>query len=90
MALRAKRKQRDGVTTEYHRILYYMVAPNESVHIAVASYVDESSRREVVTEDYQPYIQSKTYLADYDEGMNPERAYNWLKRHPDFRGASDC
>lgn len=89
MALKMKKKQKDGVGTEYHRVLWYQVAPNASVHIAVASYVDEESRR---TEgaDEQPYQKTKTYLADYDEGMTPERAYNWLKKHPDFKGAADC
>ena len=89
MALKIEKKQKDGVTTEYHRVIWYQVAPNDSVHIAVTSYVDEASRRGEDGEQ-KPYQKAKTYLADYDEGMTPERAYNWLKRHPDFTGASDC
>lgn len=88
MALKMKKKQKDGVSTEYHRVLWYQVAPGDSVHIAVASYVDEDARREEGASE--PYRKAKTYLADYDEGMTAERAYNWLKRHPDFKGAEDC
>lgn len=90
MALKTARRQDNGVMTEYHRILYIQIAPNESNCIAVASYVDEAARRSEQGELATPYRQGKTYTVEYDEDMTIEKAYNHLKTLPDFEGAEDC
>lgn len=90
MALKIPRRQEDGVTTEYHRILYIQIAPNECNCIAVASYVDSEARHSEQGELCLPYKQGKTYTVEYDENMTVEGAYDMLKTLPDFKGAEDC
>lgn len=87
MALKKAIKQADGVTTEYHRILFLQTTVNRQNSIAVLSYVDEESRN---TEDNaRPYKVSVTYETQYDETMNIESAYEYLKSLPQFEGAED-
>lgn len=90
MALKITHRQPDGVTTEYHRILYVQIAPNECNCIAVASYVDAESRLSEQGELVEPYKKGKTYTVEYDEGMTVSEAYAKLKTLPDFEGAEDC
>ena len=46
MALKKKVIQDDGVTTEYHRILYVQSTVNSHCSVAVISLVSEEIRRE--------------------------------------------
>lgn len=90
MALYKQIRQEDGVTTNYHRILYIHNTINKQCSIAVASYVDESARTdEQASVIAQPYIKGKTYETEYDEAMTPEKAYEYLKTLPEFEGATD-
>ena len=88
MALKKTIIQRDGVPTEYHRILFIQSMINSHTSIAVASYVSDSSRR---TESVviRPYNTVVTYQTDYNENMTIEDAYNYLKTLPEFKGAED-
>lgn len=88
MALKKPIVQRDGVLTEYHRILFIQSMINSHTSIAVASYVSEDSRH---TEDVStyPYKVSVTYQTDYTENMTIQDAYEYLKTLPEFEGAED-
>lgn len=90
MALIKKIRQEDGVTTEYHRILYVNVTVNSHNSIAVISYVDEESRQTDGSGENRPYRQAATYETDYDPSMDIEGAYDYLKTLPIFEGAEDC
>ena len=90
MALIKKIKQSDGVTTNYHRILYVTVTTNRQNSVAVLSYVDNEAREnEKNNVTAQPYKQSATYETAYDPNMTVETAYAWLKTLPEFDGATD-
>ena len=88
MALYKEIKQEDGVTTNYHRILYIMQTLNRRSSVAVLSYVDSESRATegAVT---QPYQRAKTFEFDYVPDLTAEDAYNLLKTLPQFTGAED-
>ena len=90
MALYKPVKQDDGVTTNYHRILFCQITTNRQNSISVLSYVDEESREnEKDNVIAQPYQKSVTYETDYDPGMTIETAYDYLKTLPQFEGAED-
>lgn len=90
MALYKSVRQDDGVTTNYHRILYLIQTVNRQNSIAVLSYVDEESRTsELDASLTQPYQKAVTYEVDYDETMTIEKAYDYLKTLPQFEGAED-
>lgn len=90
MALFKAIRQDDGVTTNYHRILYITMTTNRQNSIAVLSYVDETSRES--EKNYtlsQPYQKAVTYETTYDPAMTIESAYDYLKTMPQFEGATD-
>ena len=90
MALCKALRQDDGVTTNYHRILYIMQSINQISSIAVLSYVDEAARSdEKNCVIMQPYHKAATYEKAYDPNMTVEAAYEYLKTLPDFEGATD-
>ncbi|MBQ8503357.1 MAG: hypothetical protein IJ491_03665 [Clostridia bacterium] len=90
MALSKPIRQDDGVTTNYHRILFVQLTTNKQNSIAVLSYVDETARdKEQQTGEFKPYCRSKTYETAYDAAMSTESAYEFLKSHKDFEGATD-
>ena len=90
MALYKEIKQADGVTTNYHRILYVTSTVNRQNSIAVLSYVSDESREDeknhVMT---QPYTKAITYETAYTPDMTIENAYDYLKTLPAFEGATD-
>ena len=90
MALYKEIRQEDGVTTNYHRILYLMQTVNRQNSIAVLSYVnDESRNNEKDNVMAQPYQKSVTYEVPYDENMTVASAYEYLKTLPQFEGAEN-
>ena len=90
MALKKSIMQEDGVTTNYHRILYIHNTLNKQCSIAVVSYIDNTARtNEQDMLIAQPYMKAVTYETKYDEGMTPEKAYDYLKTLPQFEGAED-
>lgn len=90
MALYKAIKQDDGVTTNYHRILFVQTTVNRQNSIAVLSYVDsdvrENEKEHIML---QPYQKSITYETAYDPTMTIESAYEYLKTLPQFEGAED-
>lgn len=89
MALYKEIEQSDGVTTNYHRILYVMTTTNRQNSIAVLSYVDNESRQNEKDATMQPYHKSVTYETAYDPNMTVSSAYEFLKTLPQFEGAED-
>lgn len=90
MALFKEIKQEDGVTTNYHRILYITLTTNRQNSIAVLSYVnDESRENEKDNVMAQPYQKAVTYETAYDPSMTIETAYDFLKTLALFEGATD-
>ena len=90
MALYKPIKQADGVTTNYHRILYLTQTVNRQNSIAVLSYVDDTARTsELENVIAQPYQKAVTYETKYDESMTIEKAYEYLKTLPQFEGATN-
>lgn len=90
MALNKAIRQSDGVTTNYHRILFLQKTINKCNSIAVLSYVDEAARdgeKEATLQ--QPYCHSITYITNYDADMTVAAAYDYLKTLPQFEGAVD-
>lgn len=90
MALYKNIKQSDGVTTNYHRILYVTQAVNSYTAIAVLSYVDSDSRESEKNDSMsQPYQKAITYQLAYDPNISISTAYDYLKTLPQFEGATD-
>lgn len=90
MALNKPIRQKNGVTTSYHRIIYLTFTTNQHNSIAVTSYVDEPCRlEEKENADYRPFMEGKTYETEYDESMTIASAYAFLKTLPEFSGATD-
>lgn len=90
MALQKAVVQGNGITTNYHRIVYVTMTTNRQNSIAVISYIDESFRdNEKDNILAEPYREAKTYETDYDGTMTIERAYEYLKTLPEFEGAID-
>lgn len=88
MALRKDIRQDDGVTTDYHRILYIQITPGQRNSIAVVSYVDNEART-VESAEVTPYRRAVTYEVEYDENMTVAMAYKRLKNLPEFADAVD-
>jgi hypothetical protein len=90
MALYKPIRQDDGVTTNYHRILFITKTVNRQNSIAVLSYVDEEARdSEKESIIAQPYSKSITYETAYDDSMTVSSAYDFLKTLPQFDGAEN-
>lgn len=90
MALCKAIKQSDGVTTNYHRILFLQSTTNRQNSIAVLSYIDEHARNdEKETFDSVAYKKSKTYETEYSPNLTIDLAYEYLKTLPEFEGATD-
>lgn len=90
MALIKEIRQKDGVTTKYHRILSITQTTNRQNSIAVLSYVDMEAREgEKDNTLAQPYMKCVTYETDYNPDMTIETAYAFLKTLTEFEGAED-
>ncbi len=90
MALLKPIRGEDGVTANYHRILFLQTTTNEQNSIAVLSYVDDVARAEQKDGELShPYQRSVTYETAYDPDMTIETAYKYLKTLPEFEGSED-
>lgn len=88
MALYKTVVQDDGISTNYHRILYIQNHINNHISIAVVSYIDRDAR-ETENNEKQPYRRYVTYETSYKENMTIEEAYLFLKTLKQFDGAED-
>ena len=90
MALKKKVIQDDGVTTEYHRILYVQSTVNSHCSVAVISLVSEEIRdKQLAGEIQQPYQKIVTYETTEHDDLTIKKAYEYLKTLPEFEGAED-
>lgn len=103
MALEKSIKRDNGVTLSYHRIAMVKVDVNQQITILVESYIDEEGRNyekdyaagNIIGNPTFPYTQGDYLYFEYDEhpemfeGNVVQKAYNWLKQHPDFIGSKD-
>ena len=102
MALSKKIEEKNGVTTNYHRIVSINQIVNEQTLIEVASYTDKSKRQEEQqaletarkSGEYPQtniYIDTEYIAKEYDKkDGNIEDAYKYLKTLDKFKGAKDC
>ena len=91
MAIMKAITQEDGVTTNYHRILYVQNMPNSHTSIAVLSLVSDEVREEQKAGDIEhPYTYSVTYETEEHDDLTVSEAYDYLKTLPAFEGAEDC
>lgn len=90
MALYKPIVQEDGVTTNYHRVLFVQVTTNKQDSIAVVSYIDSDARENEKNGAIDhPYKRSITYETNYNEAMTIPNAYAYLKTLSEFDGATD-
>ncbi len=90
MALKKKVIQDDGVTTEYHRILYVQATVNSHCSVAVISLVSEEIRKkQLAGEIQQPYQKIVTYETEKFSDLSIKEAYEYLKTLPEFEGSED-
>ena len=95
MALHLKRTLPNGVSVEYHRVVRVDCITNVARVIEVASYTSAAKRAEekaktVAGEPMDVYMETRFYEAPpSDAGMSCAEAYEWLKRQPEFDGATD-
>lgn len=97
MALKKKRKIKNGLELEYHRIALVVIEPNQQTRILLHSYLNEAGRNyekdyiqgKIRGEPTFPYVSSEYISFEYNEDMNMSNAYKRLKMHPDFTDAED-
>lgn len=97
MAIKKKKKMRNGLELEYHRIALVTIDVNNQITILRHSYLNEAARQyekdyaegKIKGEPIFPYVDYEYMNADYEEGMNVEKAYGWLKKQKGFEGAED-
>lgn len=102
MALNKEIELKNGVTTNYHRIVSINQIINEQTLIEVASYTSEEKREEEQQAlevarkggEYPQtniFIETDNIVKEYDEkDGNIEDAYKYLKTLDKFKGAKDC
>lgn len=91
MALKKAIVQEDGVTTNYHRILFVQNTPNSHVSIGVVSLISDEAREAQQNGTLaNPYQKSTTYETESRDAMTIAQAYEWLKNNiQDFADAED-
>lgn len=90
MALFKPVVQEDGVTTNYHRIVYVQITTNRQNSIAVKSYTSPEARSGEKTGTIaEPYSKNITYETDYNPEMTTGEAYAYVKSLPEFEGAEN-
>ena len=87
MALLKPITKDNGITLNYHRILFIQSTINRQTSIAVLSYLNEESREKENTAN-EPYKEAITYETPCVENMTTDQAYDYLKSLPEFEGAS--
>lgn len=97
MALKKKVRMTNGLELEYHRIALVTIDVNNQITILRHSYINEEARQyekdyaagKIEGEPTFPYVDYEYMHMDYEDNMNVEEAYEWLKTQPQFEGAED-
>jgi hypothetical protein len=101
MALSKKIEEKNGVITNYHRIVSINQIVNNQTVIEVASYTDKSKREEEqqayktaketgTFPEMNVFIDTKFINKEYAEEESVESAYDYIKTLDEFKGAKDC
>jgi hypothetical protein len=94
MALIKEMILNSGVTTNYHRIVSVNNITNHASIIELASYTSKEKREEEKTalENKEPmnvFISSKYLPIPYNQTLNVDSAYEYLKTLPEFSNSAD-
>ena len=97
MALKKKIRMPNGLELEYHRIALLTIDVNNQITILRHSYLNEEGRQyekdyaagKIEGEPIFPYVDYEYMYLEYENMMNIENAYEWLKTQPGFEGAED-
>lgn len=92
MALIKNIELKNGVVTNYHRIVRISIYTNEEILIEVASYTSKSKREEEADAiknnlPMNVFINTSYYSANYNEDMNIKKAYEYLKTLDEYKDA---
>lgn len=95
MALKKEKIHKNGIVTNYHRVVSVHAIVGQAVIIEVCAYTSEEMRKteKAALEARSPfdvYMETAFFNLDYDENFNVKKAYDWLKKHPDYAGAADA
>ena len=97
MAIKKKVKKPNGIELEYHRIALVTIDVNNQITVLRHSYLNEEARQyekdyakgKIKGEPVFPYVDYEYMHMEYEDGMNVEKAYGWLKKQPGFEDAED-
>ena len=96
MALYKSLELDNGVVINYHRVVSVNTITNVQNTIELASYTSEEKRQEEMEaimdgNEYNVFIDTRLFVASYDQNMTVESAYAWLKNNvADFSDAQNC
>ena len=94
MALIKEMVLESGVITNYHRIVSINNITNHASIIEVASYTGKSKREDekIALENNEPmniFINTNYLQLPYDQTLDVDNAYEYLKTLPEFTGYTD-
>lgn len=94
MALIKEIELDSGVVTRYHRIVSINKITNNCNIVEVASYTNESKRKEEIEkiskgEEMNIFIQTNYINKEYNEDETIKECYEYLKTTDMFKGATD-
>ena len=94
MALNKKIETKNGIITNYHRIMSINNITNKETQIIIYSYANEEKRLE--EENAEPeeeifnVISSEMITKEYKEDFDIVKAYEYLKTLDKYKEAEDC
>lgn len=88
MAIKKKIQLENGVIVNYHRIVSLTKIINNSNIIEIASYTDETKRKEE-NSSTNIFIQTNYIQIPYDEKMTVSDAYEYIKTLDSFKNSKD-
>lgn len=96
MALKKDITLNNGIVLNYHRIVSVNAITNQATKIEVASYVNEEQRNKEKNwyetgglEDMNVFIVTNVYTTEYNNGLNVNNAYEYIKELDQFVGSED-
>lgn len=96
MALKKDITLNNGIVLNYHRIVSVNAITNQATKIEVASYVNEEQRNKEKNwyetgglEDMNVFIVTNVYTTGYNNGLNVDNAYEYIKELDQFVGSED-
>lgn len=96
MALKKDITLNNGIVLNYHRIVSVNAITNRATKIEVASYVNEEQRNKEKNwyetgglEDMNVFIVTNVYTTEYNNGLNVNNAYEYIKELDQFVGSED-